>query len=161
MTENGSFYITVLPQIVVHAPMYETEGLVHAPKVSPKCTFFLPQKNRAVSYISACTCRDPRFCYLCKTIFTLKRPILTLKHAFFRGFQTETSIQAKLTLIGVSYISACSTIRNRQGCTYIRSRFFTLKNRVVSYISACTTICGNTVVSYTFFFKFSIRKLGL
>ena len=42
----------------------------------------------------------------------------------------------------LSTLSACSTIRNRQGCTYIRSRFFTLKTRVVSYISACTTIYG-------------------
>ena len=49
---------TVFPRIVVRAPIYETEAMVHAPKVSPKCTFFLPQKYRAVSYISACHCRD-------------------------------------------------------------------------------------------------------
>ena len=33
-------------------------------------------------------------------------------------------------------------------CTYIRSRFFALKNRAVSYISACTTMRGNTVRCY-------------
>ena len=47
--------ITVFPRIVVHVSIYETEAMVHVPKVSPKCSFFLPQKNRAVSYISACT----------------------------------------------------------------------------------------------------------
>ena len=52
------FCRTVFPRIVVHASIYETEAMVHAPKVSPKCTFFQPQKNRAVSYISACHCRD-------------------------------------------------------------------------------------------------------
>ena len=30
---------TVFPRIVVHAPVYEAEAMVHAPKVSPKCTF--------------------------------------------------------------------------------------------------------------------------
>ena len=50
--------LTVLPRIVLHAPIYETEAMVDAPKVSPKCTFFLPHKNRAVSYITACHCRD-------------------------------------------------------------------------------------------------------
>ena len=57
---------TVFPRIVVHAPIYETEAMVHAPKVSPKSTFFPPQKNRAISYISACTCRGPKFCYHCR-----------------------------------------------------------------------------------------------
>ena len=39
---------TVFPRIVVHAPIYETEAMVHAPKVSPKCTFFLPQKYKCM-----------------------------------------------------------------------------------------------------------------
>ena len=38
---------TVFSRIVVHAPIHETEAMVHAPKVSPKRTFFL---NRAISY---------------------------------------------------------------------------------------------------------------
>ena len=91
--------------------MHQTESKVH---------FFWLQKNRPVSYISACHCRDPRFCYQCETIFTVKRPILTLKHAFFRGFQR---LQAKLTFHGVSQISACSTIRNRSGALIYEADF--------------------------------------
>ena len=35
---------TVFPRNVVHAPVYETEAMVHAPKVSPNCTFFYFEK---------------------------------------------------------------------------------------------------------------------
>ena len=71
---------TVFPRIVVHASIYETEAMVHAPKVSPKCT----QKNRAVSYISACHCRDPKISY---QFGSIKWPILSLKNAFLGGFK--------------------------------------------------------------------------
>ena len=30
---------TIFPGIHVHAPVYESKAMVHAPKVSPKCTF--------------------------------------------------------------------------------------------------------------------------
>ena len=59
------------PLIVVHAPaVYETEAMVHAPKVSPKFTLFLLRKNRVVSYISACHCRNPKFCFKFDIRFT-------------------------------------------------------------------------------------------
>ena len=67
------------------------------------------------------------------------------KTCIFSGFQ-------RFYIFGVTYISACSTIRNRQGCTYIRSRYFTLKNRAVLYIGACTTIRGNTAILYLLYF---------
>ena len=43
LTVHALFY-TVFPRIVVHAPVYETEAMVHAPKVSPNCTFFYFEK---------------------------------------------------------------------------------------------------------------------
>ena len=31
--------VPLFPRIVVHASVYETEAMVHAPRASPKCTF--------------------------------------------------------------------------------------------------------------------------
>ena len=36
--------ITIFPRIVVHAPVYDTEAMVHVPKLSLKRTFFTSQK---------------------------------------------------------------------------------------------------------------------
>ena len=41
---------TVFPRIVVHAPVYETEAMVHAPKVSQECTFFTSKKSGRFVY---------------------------------------------------------------------------------------------------------------
>ena len=47
-------YHTVFPRIVVHAPIC----IRNRGNGEYKVHFFLPQKNRALSYISACHCRD-------------------------------------------------------------------------------------------------------
>ena len=115
-------------RIVVHAPVYKTEAMVHAPKVSPKCTFFISKKSG-------------RFVYKCNLAqyegnFEPKTCIFKCFHIF----------EAKITFYGASYKSACSTIRNLSRCTYVRSRFFALKNRAVSYISGCTTMQGKRYI---------------
>ena len=69
----------LFPHIVVHAPVYETD----APKLSPKCTFLL-RKNRAISYLSACHCRDPKISY---QFDTTERLILSRNHAFLEIFK--------------------------------------------------------------------------
>ena len=52
-------------------------------KSGSKVHFFYPSKNRAVSYISACLCRDPKISY---QFGTIEWPILSLKHAFLGFF---------------------------------------------------------------------------
>ena len=48
---------TLFPRIMVHALRYETEAIVHAPNESPISQIFGDEKNRSVSYLSACHCR--------------------------------------------------------------------------------------------------------
>ena len=42
----------------MHALIYVTEALVHAPKASPNSPFFDDEKYRSATYISACHCRE-------------------------------------------------------------------------------------------------------
>ena len=73
---------TVFPRICVR-----NRGNGACTKSESKVHISLFRKNRAVSYISACHCKDPTFSYQFDTI---EWPILSPKHAFlgvFRDFE--------------------------------------------------------------------------
>ena len=77
-----------IPRIAVHAPIYETEAMVHLLKVIPKCTYLI-RKNRTISYVSARHCRDPKFSHQFDTTGGIRYRLKIPRETNSLGFRTQ------------------------------------------------------------------------
>ena len=89
-----------IPRIHVHATMYETGAVVHAPKVSQKFLFFGFMKVHFVSYVHA-TVEDPKFCYICSAFLHKQQRKNRIKRSEF---------VIKLHYLGFWCIQKCSSV---------------------------------------------------
>ena len=97
--------ITLFPRIMVHALKYETEAIVHAPKESPIQQIFGGEKNRSVSYLSACHCRESGFDVQCR-VFAKGSNVLNLYVAFsIHGFYYVKQLLSSLNRQCINIIS--------------------------------------------------------
>ena len=86
---------------MVHALKYETEAIVHAPNESPIYQIFGDEKNRSVSYLSACHCRKSEIWRQISNV-----PIEFSKGSYVRivwMFEKDSNVRMKSLHVWVSF----------------------------------------------------------